>query len=273
MKPGKALSFLAVYNVVQNTLLSERGYVAGNAIATGVGLIWARASGLGWRELGMSRKDMAGGLRLGVGVATAASSLALLTRHHEKVRAMLNDDRLEDLSDREVWYRLLVRFPLGTALFEEVWFRGVLPAALGQHGSRHPELFSTVAFGAWHLIPTAIAINANPSGRSLSFSRRAGLVIGGSVAAGLAGLGFVAMRSVSSSLAAPWIAHGALNGLTFWIGLRSRRAGPRLDLLQTRVAADLLADGNRLPLRRQRQTWSCSIRVIASRRTTRRSER
>lgn len=224
MRPGRALTFLAAYNVVQNAVLNERGYVPGNLIATGVGLAWARRSGLGWRDLGMSRKNMARGLGLGAGAATVVSTLALFTRDNERIRALLDDDRLEAVSDRELWYRLLVRFPLGTALFEEVWFRGVLPAALRQNSARFPELVSTAAFAAWHLIPTATAINANPSGRSLTFGRRAGLVIGGSVAAGLAGLGFVAMRNVSSNLAAPWIAHGVLNGLTFSIGLQHRRA-------------------------------------------------
>lgn len=224
MRPGIALTFLALYNLVQNARLNGQGYVAGNVIATGVGLVWARTSGLTWRELGMSRENIAGGLRLGAYVATVASSLALLARDHERVRAMLDDDMLENVSDHEFWYRLLVRFPIGTALFEEVWFRGLLPAALRQQGTRRPELASAAAFAAWHLIPTATAISANPSGRSLSFGRKAGLVIGGSVAAGLAGLGFAGMRQASSSLVAPWIAHGAFNGLTLWVGLQYQRA-------------------------------------------------
>lgn len=224
MRPGGALTFVAVYNVVQNTVFNQRGYVGGNLIATGAGLAWARGSGLGWRDLGMSRDNMGAGLQLGLGVATAASALALLGRDHAKVRAMLRDDRLGDVTDRELWYRLLVRFPLGTALFEEVWFRGVLPAALRRHGARRPELMATAAFAAWHLIPTATAINANPAGRSLSAVRRVGLVVGGSFAAGLAGLGLAALRKASSSLAAPWLAHAAFNGLSFWVGVRRHRA-------------------------------------------------
>lgn len=224
MRPGKALAALAVYHVAQNVLLNERGYVAGNAIATGVGLAWARTSGLGWREMGMSRENLEPGLGLGAGVAAAASGLLLLTRDGGRMRAVFDDARLDEVSDRELWYRLLVRFPLGTALFEEVWFRGVLPAAMRQHGASRPELASAAAFAVWHLIPTARAIRSNKTGRTLRSSRSAALVVAGSAAAGIAGLGFAALGRMSSSLAAPWMAHAAINGLTLFVGLKQRRA-------------------------------------------------
>lgn len=223
MRPEGALAFLAAYNVFQNAMLDKRGYVAGNLAATGVGLAWARSTGMGWSELGLTGKSCVAGLKLGVGVTAAASTIALLGRDHELVQAILDDDRLEEVTDRELPYRLLVRFPLGTALFEEVWFRGILPAALRQHRARRPELISTAAFAAWHLIPTAAAIRANPGWRELSPSRKTMLVLGGSAVAGVAGLGFAGLRKSSSSLAAPWVAHAALNGLSFWVAMRHRR--------------------------------------------------
>lgn len=226
MKPAAALGFLAAYNVIQNALLNKRGYVAGNLIATGVGLAWARTSGLELGDSGMSRTKMTAGLSLGLGVTAAASGLALLARDHEKVRATLVDERLDDLSEGERRFRMLVRFPLGTALFEEVWFRGLLPAALRQHGARQPELLAATAFAAWHLIPTASAIGAHPEGLSLSAWKRAALVVGGSAAAGIAGLGFTTMRRVSGSLVAPWLAHAAINGLTFWVATSRRNQPP-----------------------------------------------
>jgi membrane protease YdiL (CAAX protease family) len=138
---------------------------------------------------------------------------------------MLDDIRLDDISEGQAWFRLLVRFPLGTALFEEVWFRGILPAALRQHGAKHPELVSTAAFTAWHLIPTAAAVRTNAGGRSMSDNQKTLLVVGGSLAAGVGGLGFAAMRKASSSLAAPWVAHATFNGMSFWMAMRHRRSG------------------------------------------------
>lgn len=224
MKPGEALGFLAAYNIFQNVALKKRGYVAGNLIATSVGLAWARRSGYEWRDLGLARDDARKGLKMGVGVAAAASVTALLLREHERARGILNDERLHDVTDREARFRLLVRFPLGTALFEEVWFRSILPAALREHGVKRPELVSMAAFAAWHLIPTAAAINANEGGSSMSKGQKSLLVIGGSVAAGLGGLGFAAMRKATSSLVAPWVAHATFNGLSFWTAMRHRRS-------------------------------------------------
>jgi membrane protease YdiL (CAAX protease family) len=224
MKPGKALSILAAYNVFQNTRLDKRGYVAGNLVATGLGLVWARRSGLGWRDVGLSRDDARAGLRMGFAIAVAASGVALLLRDRQLMRAMLDDVRLDDVSEREAWFRLLVRFPLGTALFEEVWFRGILPSALRQHGASRPELVSMAAFTAWHLIPTATAIEANAGGSLLGGGQKTCLVFGGSFAAGLGGLGFTAMRKTSASLVAPWLAHATLNGLSFWMAWAHRRS-------------------------------------------------
>ena len=226
MKSGEALGFLAAYNIFQNVALNKRGYVAGNLMATGVGLAWARNSGLSWRDLGMNKENVGRGLVLGVVVAAAASSAAPLVRDQERVRGMLADLRLEDVSDQEARFRLLVRFPLGTALFEEVWFRGILPAALRRQGVNQPELISMAAFTAWHLIPTAAAIEANAEGASMSKGRKTLLVFGGSIAAGLGGLGFTALRKASSSLAAPWVVHVTFNGLSFWTALKHRRSVP-----------------------------------------------
>lgn len=224
MKPSQTLGFLAIYNIVQNTFLSRRGYVTGNLIATGIGLVWARRSGLSSQSIGLSGRNLSKGLGLGAGAAVAAAGLATLVGDHEVVRKMLDDRRLTDLSDRQLWFRLLVRFPLGTALFEEFWFRGIVPAALESHGSSNPDLVAAVAFTAWHLIPTASAVDANESIRLPTLERKALLVAGGSLAAGAGGLVFSAMRRGSGSVAAPWVAHTAINSLWFWVAVRSRRS-------------------------------------------------
>ena len=225
MRPLPAVGFVAAYNVIQNAFLNERGYVTGNLGATGLGLAWARKTGLSWGDLGLEREDLPAGLQQGAAVSAAAYVVSRLIRDDERLGAATDDSRLADLSDREVIYRLLVRFPLGTALFEEVWFRGALPAALRQNGAKRPELASAAIFAAWHVIPTLATINANPKGRAWSNRRKTLVVISGSAATGLAGLAFSTLRNSSSSLAAPWVAHAAINGLSFWAAVRARRHG------------------------------------------------
>ena len=224
MTPRRTLGFLAVYHLVQNTFLRTRGYVAGNLVATAIGLVWARRSDLSLESMGMCRADAGKGLRVGAAAAAATAGLAIVVRDHNAVQGMLDDRRLAAVSDREIWYRLLVRFPLGTALFEEIWFRGILPASLRDHGASKPELVSAAAFTAWHLIPTASTIDANRAGRDLGPGRKVVLVVGGSIVAGVGGLAFAALRRVSGSLAAPLVSHAAVNGISFWMAVRHRRS-------------------------------------------------
>lgn len=224
MRPWAAVGFLAIYNIAQNRLLKRRGYVAGNLAATGVGLTWALGSGITREELGLKREDISRGLLLGIGAATAGAMVVVATRADEWLGGSLDDERLHEVTTKETWFRLVIRFPLGTALFEEVWFRGILPAALRRSGVATPDLVSSTVFAAWHLIPTTAAINANPVGRQMSGAKKTLLVLGGSTAAGLGGLGFVWLRNVSRSLSAPWVTHAAFNGLAFWSAMRRRRS-------------------------------------------------
>lgn len=222
MKPLRVIGFLAGYNIVQNTLLRERGYVPGNLAATALGLLWARQADVDLADAGLGRGRLRSGLVLGAAVAVPLTAAALAIRNQPRATVVLQDERLDGVSSGEAWHRVLVRFPLGTALFEEVWFRCLLPAALRRHGVARPELTSAGMFAAWHLIPTNAALSATQDTESTSVTRRTVLVAAGSAAAGVAGLGFSALRQMSGSLAAPWLVHAAANALTFAIALQAR---------------------------------------------------
>jgi hypothetical protein len=139
---------------------------------------------------------------------------------HRSGQIPLSDERLEGIGRREVWRRVLIRFPLGTALFEEVVFRGVLPAAFRHRPTWQREAISASAFAAWHIIPTWHTLDANTGGRSWGRGRKAAAVVGGSVAAGVAGLTLSALKRSSSSLTAPWLAHTTVSALTLLVAAR-----------------------------------------------------
>ena len=115
-------------------------------------------------------------------------------------------------------YRSLVRFPLGTALFEEVAFRGVLESLWSKRsGPTAARMVSAVAFGAWHLLPTyrlypGMAVGSATPGRS----ERVLAALGSAVLTGTAGLSFSWLRGARNSVAAPWLAHASYNSLAFW---------------------------------------------------------
>jgi membrane protease YdiL (CAAX protease family) len=123
---------------------------------------------------------------------------------------VLRDKRIAGLTGREVAYQVLVRIPVGTVLWEETAFRGVLQAALRRVLPGGAAIAVTsVAFGIWHIRPTIGALRAN----ELAAGRRETLAaVAVAVAATTAGGAFLSLLRVrSGSLAAPVLLHLATN--------------------------------------------------------------
>lgn len=187
-------------------------YVAANVAAAAVLLAAARAIGLSWEELGLTWRRLGAGARWG-GVCLAliaagyAAALAV-----PAVRPLLTDARVAGLDGGEVAYRALVRIPLGTVLWEEIAFRGVLLAALARVLSlRAATVVSAAVFGIWHVRPTlsAVAVNDLVDGPLLSGVA----VLLGCLATAVAGVFLTWLRLRSGSLLAPVLAHLAANSL------------------------------------------------------------
>lgn len=212
-----ALGALFVYNILQNSAFGDRAYVPANLLATAGLLAFARRAGSSWPELGFDSDAFGPGISLGaqVGAGTAAALTAALAA--EPTRRLLLDDRAFGHSAESVVYRSLVRFPLGTALFEEVAFRGVLESLWSRRsGSGAARVVSAVAFGAWHLLPTyrlypGMAVGSARPGRP----ERVLAALGSAVLTGLAGVSFSWLRGTRDSVAAPWLAHASYNSLAF----------------------------------------------------------
>lgn len=226
-----ALGALATYNIVQNTSFGERVYLPANLVV-GAGLVsLARRSGLSWSDLGFDTSTAGSGLRLGarVGAGTAAALSAALVS--ASTRRMLLDQRGLGHPPASVMYRALVRFPVGTALFEEVAFRGVLESLWRRRsGERTATWVSAAAFGAWHLLPTYRLYPGMPIGLSTPrLTERVLAALGSAAVTGLAGISFSWLRRASDSVAAPWLAHASYNSFAFlasWLAWRIEHRTP-----------------------------------------------
>ena len=205
---------LAAWNNILVTRLPghPRSYVAGNVAATALLLMSARAAGLSWAELGLATRHVRAGARWGAAclvVVGAAYAVALAV---PAGRPLLTDARMAGLEGGELAYRVLVRIPLGTVLWEEVAFRGVLLAVLIRLLTvRKAVAVSAVVFGVWHVRPTlsALAMNdlvqgAVPTGLA---------VLLGCLGTGFAGVVLTWLRLRSGSLLAPALLHLATNSL------------------------------------------------------------
>ena len=123
---------LAAYNnLAGRQRWHEAWYPAVNLGATGVALAAAAASGLTAADLGLRPDRLAAGLRSRPGRRPrpwprAGSALAAVPA----TRPVLGDQRVTGLTWPQVAYQAAVRIPVGTVLWEETAFRGVLQAAL-----------------------------------------------------------------------------------------------------------------------------------------------
>jgi len=163
-----AVLLLATATVLANRVLPGWAYPLCGA-ATAVALVGlGRLAGIGWAELGLSRRDARRSLLFGslgfalvllfFGVALAVPSL----------RTLFHDGRVGSPGFGQLLWLALVRIPFGTVLIEEVAFRGVLPALLGagERGRWWPVLGASALFGLWHLLPS-LALMRNEAVRTV----------------------------------------------------------------------------------------------------------
>ncbi len=205
---------LAAWNNVLVTRLPgyPRSYVVGNVAAAALLLVSARAAGLSWEELGLARRRAAAGARWGTACFAVVAAAYLVTLTVPAGRPLLTDARMAGLDGGELAYQVLVRIPLGTVLWEEVAFRGVLLAVLTRLLSlRAAVAVSSVVFGVWHVRPTLSALAANGLVDGTVFTGLAVLL--GCLATAAAGVVLAWLRLRTGSLLAPALLHLATNSL------------------------------------------------------------
>ena len=126
------------------------------------------------------------------------------------------------------WY-VLVRIPVGTAVAEEVIFRGVLFASWREAGDSDvvAALCASIAFGLWHIAPTIIGMRMNRP--QATRNQVAAAVLGAVGLTTLAGLGLTWLRVWSGGLVGPVLLHAGVNSvgaLAAAVACRRTNRGP-----------------------------------------------
>ena len=215
------------FGAVSHRLLPERfRAVSGAAAALGLAAL-AHAFGAGPRDIGIDRRDLGSGLRVGAVAAAAIVAATAAARAIDRRGIAFRDARITDASRAEAAVHLLVRIPLATALVEELVFRGVILGFGLRDGDRRRALaVSSITFGLWHVGPAlhparqAAVTDALGSPRTTAPTT----VLGDVVATAVGGVGFGWLRIRSGSIAAPTIAHATLNASAYLATrLRSER--------------------------------------------------
>jgi uncharacterized protein len=192
---------------------SRRWEVVTAAGAAGAALIAARASGASWEELGLTPDALRRGLRTGGATLVPIGAAVALAVALPSARRHFGDARVAGMTNRELAYHVLVRVPLATAVAEELLFRSAVLGTELRRGPRVAVLSSSIAFGLWHVAPALRSHAANP-GLAEAADQPGGRVativatVGATAAAGAV---FAWLRLRSRSVAAPIVAHAAVN--------------------------------------------------------------
>lgn len=128
----------------------------------------------------------------------------------ERGARLVCDERVAHLRGLRLTYQVLVRIPLGTALLEEVTFRGVLFAAWRDQGAVRAALASSFVFGLWHVGPTINLVQANRPNASTAATIKT--IVGAVVFTTAAGIVFSWLR-IEHGLVAPLVMHATVNAL------------------------------------------------------------
>lgn len=204
------VALLLFANVIVNEVLSPPWYVPFNLTVLGLALLLARGGGTTWDAMGMSADRLRRGAAVGSLIGIVIVELFLAAVMFPAAREAFRDDRIIEGSIGLSLYHALFRVPIGTAVYEEVLFRGIVFGMLARRTSPlAAALWSSVLFGLWHALPAFDAVEANPIGDAFGGAWES--VAAAIVSTFLASMVFVWIRLYSGSIVAPIIMHIATN--------------------------------------------------------------
>jgi membrane protease YdiL (CAAX protease family) len=213
------------YGAVLNQLLPDAAHVPANVAAAATVLTLARRGGASLADLGLSPESLRAGALVGFTVAAPIVAGIGLAASAPATGRYFNDARVLRASRRRAAYETAIRIPIGTALGEELLFRGALLALFRRRYSTAGAVaVSSLLFGLWHVLPALQSVADNlsdetPDEKLGTLARVAGAV----AATTVAGVGFAILRLRSKSILAPVIVHAAVNSSAFIAARRITR--------------------------------------------------
>ena len=206
------VALLGVRNVGE-VVLPAVAYVPTNIAVGAVLLAVARRSGSSWEDLGLGGGHIRRGLTVGAVAGSAAIVAMLLAAALPITRGFFDDARVPaNAPGWERLYQTVIRIPVGTVVFEELAFRGVLLAVLCRRlGLTAAIGVNSALFGVWHIVPTLSTATAN----DIDGLARVGLVAGSVLATAVGGVVFCVLRVRGGHVLAPAMLHLAFNDVGY----------------------------------------------------------
>lgn len=211
---------LLAWNLAANLLLPDESSLLLGVFAASLLLLLARRADVSRDYLGLRKEFVGTGVKIGLAcVAVVITALGVIAAI-PATREVLADDRFRGVGSPEMLFETLARIPIGTALAEEVAFRGVVLGMLLLWTSpRRAVIWSSVLFGLWHVLPAIDALATSPAADIASGPLATFAEVGGQVViTGVVGAGFAWLRLASRSIVTPALAHFGLNAGAYAVG-------------------------------------------------------
>lgn len=206
---------ILLYSTVLYGAVKARFHLLLNVGITLLAIMLGISFGLTFEDMGLAFNKILPGLSIAFIAAFLIVLGTLIIAMIPFLRKFFLGDDLANASGKLITYEATIRVPLGTALIEEVLFRGVLLGLLLQHNSiLISVLISSVIFGLWHILPTISMLENNKiiakANRDLKHRHYAS-IIGVVLITTTAGIFFSWLRIISNSIIAPWLVHWSIN--------------------------------------------------------------
>lgn len=224
-----ASALILGYGVLVDRVLPGAAYVPANLTAAGLAVVLANRAGASIKDMGLEKSKMSDGFKVGlltiapIAAIVGAGVLIPWTREFFLVKNVVNANTGRTL------YEMLIRIPVGTALAEELIFRGALMGVfLRKRSPLAAALLSSLVFGLWHISPTLRSCSTSPAierAASSGFWAALGIVSAVVAATAFAGAVLAWLRLKSESIIAPLFAHAFLNTSAFLGGRVAMRIG------------------------------------------------
>lgn len=206
---GGLIVLLVITNVALNRVIPDWAYLPSLVVAGVAALLIAHRGGASLTGLGLGRAVGRRSALVGLAAGTVAGLLIFSNLGVPAFDGLYEDSRTEGLGLAGLVYQAVIRIPLGTALGEEVLFRGALLGLLLTTSRKWTAVaLSSLFFGFWHVLPTMSVQTANQSLSSLPLTA---VIPGAIVSTALAGVVFAWLRIRTRHLAAPVIFHAMIN--------------------------------------------------------------
>ena len=167
-------------------------------------------SNLKFKDLGLAKSSVKSGLKWGL-ISIGIIGLALICAFF--ISESIFKDSRYNLALTTVLYNIMLVVPFNTVVFEELVFRGFLPAFLLSRLSRNVALLlASALFGLWHVSTAGKIDVVNDVAVQMAFINLAVFL-----ATAAAGCLLLILRWRSDSLLAPIMAHWFINAFAIFL--------------------------------------------------------